>query len=351
MRCAECGYFNEEGSKFCSNCGSTLSTKKIPEKKKLKGSTTKILIVILVAVIAMVVFFSYITFFSYDIEEANNLVDKANREIQNGNNLLNSTLNPQINDFREISFDVETESALQTEIQYAKTTKQNAQQLMNTITTIKGNFNQAQNFFSETENLRLPTWYHDYIDLKIKALDKDLERMSKIEELLTNYILYYGFAENYLQGRDELYALMDELQDGLEDIDDGNFSSASSAFQSALSHLRESNDQLDAASAVISLDSLDQLLNQMEHIDSALEALSDATQFLSTGNISQAMYLLTLANEDLEGLGEAPTSLLEEQIDSWYDQNIQGLITDIEALLNEVNRYEQQAQQLYDQYA
>jgi Tfp pilus assembly major pilin PilA len=351
MRCPECGYNNEKGSKFCSNCGSALPPERKPEKKESKGGKSKIFIAALVVIIGVVIVVSYVALFSYEIEEANNLVDKANREIQNGNNVLNTMLSPQMTDFREITFDVETESAIETEIQYAKTTKQNAQQLTTTVTTIKGHLNQARNYFSETENLRLPAWYHDYIDLKIKALDKDMERMVKIEELLTNYTLYYGFAENYLQGRDELLALMDELEDGLEDIDDGNFSSAASAFQLALSHLRGSTTQLDAASHIISLDSLDQLLDQMGQIDSALESLSEATQSLSEGNISQAMSLLALANSDLAGLGEAPTSLLEEQIRTWYDQNIEELHTEIEALLNEVLQYEQQAQQLYDQYA
>jgi hypothetical protein len=351
VRCTECGFNNEDGSKFCSNCGSTLVPQKEPERKKSKGGRSKILIAALVVVILMVAVFSYITLFSYEIEEANDLVNKANREIQNGNNLLTTSISPQIADFREITFDLETESEQENEIQYARTSTQSAQQLMGTIPIIQGNFSTARDFFLETEDLRLPAWYHDYIELKIKAIDKDLERMSKIGELIANYALYYGFAENYLQGGDELRTLMDQLGDGLEDVEGGNFTSAASAFQSALSHLRESNTQFDAASDIIPLDSLDQLLDQMEHVDSALEALSDATQLLSTGDITQALTLLGLANNELEGLGEAPTTLLEDQISSWYNQNIEGLLSEIEQLLTEITQYEQEAQELYDQYA
>jgi len=350
VRCTECGFNNEDGSKFCSNCGSTLVPQKEPERKKSKGGRSKILIAAIIG-ISIVAVFSYITLFSYEIEEANDLVNRANSEIQNGNNLLTTSISPQIADFREITFDLETESEQENEIQYARTSTQSAQQLMGTLSVIQGNFSTARDFFLETEDLRLPAWYHDYIELKIKAIDKDLERMSKIGELLTNYALYYEFAENYLRGRDELRTLMDQLGDGLEDVEGGNFSSAASAFQSALSHLRESTTQFDAASGIIPLDSLDQLLDQMEHVDSALEALSDATQLLSTGDIAQALTLLGLANNELDGLGEASTDLLEDQISSWYNQNIEGLLSEIEQLLTEITQYEQEAQELYDQYA
>ncbi|MBU7032862.1 MAG: hypothetical protein HXS53_10045 [Theionarchaea archaeon] len=350
MRCTECGFNNEEGSKFCSNCGSTLLLQKEPDRVKGKGGRSKILIVALVAVICIVAVFSYLTFFSYEVEKANELVNKANREIQNGNNLLTTSISPKIADFREISFDLEA-AELESEIQYARTSAQNAQQLMNTIPAIQGNFRKARDYFLETEDLRLPQWYHDYIDLKVKALDKDLERVSNLGELLTNYTLYYGFAETYLQGGDELQALMDELEEGLEKVEDGNFSSATTAFQSALSHLRESTAQFTAADEFISLDSLDELLDQMEQIDSALEALSDATRLLSTGDIPQALNLLGLADSELDGLGEAPTALLKDQISSWYDQNIEGLLSDIQQLLTEIQALEQEAQELYDQYA
>lgn len=351
VRCTECGFNNEDGSKFCSNCGSTLVPQKEPERKKSKSGRSKILIAALVVVILMVAGFSYITLFSYEIEEANDLVNRANSEIQNGNNLLTTSISPHIADFREISFDLGTASQQDSEIQYARTSSQNARQLMSTIPVIQGNFSTARDFFSQTEDLRLPAWYHDYIELKIKAIDKDLERMSKIGELLTNYALYYGFAENYLRGRDELQVLMDELKDGLEDVEGGNFTSAASAFQSALSHLRESNTQFDAASDIIPLDSLDQLMDQMEHVDSALEALSNATQLLGIGDTTQALTLLGLANNELDGLGEASTDLLEDQISSWHNQNIEGLLSEIQQLLTEVQQLEQEAQELYDQYA
>lgn len=355
MRCLECGYDNEEGSAFCSNCGSTLSsqtpTKEEPQKRgKSKKRTSPLMIAAVATIIIIVGIVSYISLFSYDIQEANDLVEQANREIQNGNTLLTSSVRGKIAEYRKITFDLDTESELQNEIQYAKTTSQSAQQLTGTVTTIKGHFNNARNYFSQTHNLRLPAWYHDYIDLKIKAIDKDLERMSKIEELINNYILYYGFAEKYLQGRDELLTLMDALENGLEDVESGDFSSGASAFQTALSQLRESTVQFEDASTIISLDSLDELLDQMEHIDTALESLSDATQFLSSGDISQAMSLLALANDELAGVEKAPTALLEDQIDSWYETHILGLLTEIEHLLTQVTQYEQDAQELYDQH-
>lgn len=357
MLCPECGMENIEGSMFCSNCGARLVTEEMErplekreEKEKGKGkSKVKVIAVVAVAAVVVVVI-GLITFgFGDETDRANELVEMANREIGLGNEHLNA-VSVKLAEFREINFDLTIESAINQEIQYASGWKQDSLQLKTTIGRVKEHFEKAKGYYKDTEDLRLPGWYHEYIGLKVKALEKDLERMSKIEALLGNYVLYYGFAESYLRGEMLLMDVQDELDEGNSYLSDGNYSAAVDSFRDALSGLRDSQEEFVAAGEVIDLDFMDDLEEYLDGLGSALEALMQATQFLNLGNLLQANTLLDSANVELATL-ELPEGLMEEGLESWYDQHIEGLIEEIEELLSEVKQLEEEAKELYEENA
>jgi len=345
MKCPECDMVNKEGSRFCSNCGAPLVEKKRVEKKG-KGVIIAVAVVVVVAVAAV----SYFTVFGDETDKANELVDMANREVNLGNDFLVNDVSVKLAEFREIDFDLETESEINGEISKVSGWRQDAVGMKTTIGRVKDHFEKAKGYYEETKGLRLPGWYHEYVGLKIKALEKDLERMEKIDELLGNYVLYYGFAESYLRGEEALMGVEDELDEGNSYVENGNYSDAVDSYKDALEGLRDSQGYFSAAGEVIDLDYMDDLDEYLEGLDSALEALVQATELLELGNLFGADALLDSANVELATL-EVPEGLMEGGLREWYDMYIEGVIEEIEELLEEVKELEEEAEDLYEENA
>jgi hypothetical protein len=344
MKCPHCGMINEEGSSFCSNCGTPLVEREIP-KKKGKG---KILAGVVIAVI-VVASVGYFMFFGYETERANDLVEMANEEISKGNSILNTEVSPKFSEFREVDLDLDDEDEINQEIGHVSGWREDSEEMIDTVDEVIQHFESAKGFFEETEHLRLPEWYHEYIDLKVQAIEKDLERMEKMKMLLGNYGVYYGFCENYLNGELKLVDVMEDLDEGNSRLDSGRFGAASTMFESALEGLRESVDDFDAAGELIDLEYMDDLEEYVGHLDLALGWLKDATDFLGFGSLLQAAGLVEKADTELGFLGELSEDVLEEQLGLWYEQFVNGVYFEIEDLLEEVQRLEQQAAELYEE--
>ena len=348
MKCPSCRFENEEGSKYCSNCGAPLILANDVGGETDKGKNRGKIIagVLVVAVIA--VGLSYVMFFGYETERANELVELANNEIERGNEHLN-TVDVKLAEFREVNLDVDDEGEINSEVQVVSGFKQDAQQLKTTVGRVKDHFQKAKDYYEEADGLKLPGWYHEYIGLKVRALEKDLERMDKIEGLLDNYVLYYGFAESYLRAEVMLMDVLDALDEGNSRMGDGDYSGAVDSYKDALSQLRDSQEEFGNAGELIDLEYMEDLDVYLSGIDLALDALVDAAEFLNLGGFSQANTLLEDATEVLGSLGESPAPLVKEGLELWYEENIEKIISEIEVLLREVKQLEEEARDLYEE--
>lgn len=371
MICPQCGVVNEEDSRFCSNCGTLLDSEIVKKervvkevekdfeeeipKKKGKGV---VIAVLAVAIIVVAVVGGYFTVFGYEVERADELVDMANQEISQGNNLLNNTVSPKLSEFRKANVDLETENEINQEISTVKGWRNDAQDLMTTIDQVSNHLGKAKGYYMEVKELRLPGWYQEYIELKIQAVEKDLERMAKIRLLLGNYVVYYGFAENYLNGENELEDVLEDIEEGNKKLNEGDFDGAIALFESALEGIKDSKGDYGAAGELIDLDYVDDLDTYLDDLDSALETLVDAVELLDSlsflpvsslaEKVSGELNVVEGLSDRLEGLSERA---LEGQLDSWYEVYIEGLISEIEDLLEEVQRLEQRAKDLYEENA
>jgi tetratricopeptide (TPR) repeat protein len=350
---------NEEDSRFCSNCGALLvaeqTVKEVEDVKEKAPKKGVLVVVAAVAIIVVAVVGGYFVVFGVETERADELVSMGNQEISQGNSLYNSMVSPKLSEFRKANVDLEKESEINQEISTVKGWRNDAQDLMRTIDEVSNHFENAKGYYMDAKELRLPGWYDEYIGLKIQAVEKDLERMAKVRLLLGNYVAYYGFAENYLNGEKELEDVLDDIGKGNKKLKEGDFDGAVSFFESALEGIKDSKGEYGAAGELIDLDYVDDVDTYLDDLDSALETLVDAVELLDSFSFLPISSLVEKVSGELgivEGLSDEVAELseraLEGQLDSWYDVYIKGLISEIDDLLREVQRLEQQAENLYE---
>ncbi len=143
--------------------------------------------------------------------------------------------------------------------------------------------------------------------------------------------------------------VLDDLESGNTKLDQGDYSGAAGMYRDALDGLRDGKIEYTSAGDLIDLSYMEDLDEYLEYLDTALDALVDAAEFLGIGNVIQADTIMERASENLEDMGEVSEGMLENQLESWYDTNIEGLLQEIASLKEEVSDIEQDAKELYEQ--
>ena len=312
MRCPSCGRYIFKESTSCQYCGHQFG-KESGNGKRKKRRITRRHIAAFFVVILLGIFLFY--FLQHETETADRLVRAAQKEVEKGVEILQE-VERELYTLREIQF--ENVDNINSERDYALQSREKVQLLMPRLDEASVFFERAEAFCEKVEELSLPGWYRQYINVETEIVKTYAEYCTALKTISTNLIVYYEFSEHYLLGEQLLANLMDDMDRGNDNLERGEYGFAVAAFETALEQIRKAQEEFAAASKMIDLQYMTDFLSNVICMERALYNLSEAARQLELGNVDQANLLASLGTKELESLNPVNKVQLKTQISQWY---------------------------------
>ncbi|MBU7039812.1 MAG: zinc ribbon domain-containing protein [Theionarchaea archaeon] len=335
MFCPNCGRYIPADSPVCQYCGVNFTPRdKFPADK--------------VAALAVVVLLgaSAVYFMNYKIEDADTLVRAALKEMREGDEIL-QLVEGRLNAAEDIQF--ESDSHSKSEWEYAVRTKGEIQRLLPLLEDASSSYERAATFLVSCKGLRLPGWYHEYVETQLEIVSIRREYCDVLSEVSESYIMYYDFASCYLDGEQLLLAVMVDMNRGNDHLETKDYQFAFAAYESAIESLTNAEKAYIAAARIIDISYIDDSLTNLEHLEKALDSLSEAAHQLEIGNTEHASLLAELGIQEMSSLIEVNKLQLKREVAAWYEMHITEKQGKAQQLRQAIEELEEKAESLRSQ--
>jgi tetratricopeptide (TPR) repeat protein len=332
MFCPNCGRYIPPDTLVCQYCGEDFSPRKRFPADKIAGLAV-------VVVLGVSAFY----FMNYETEDADNLVRAALKEMQNGNEIL-QTVESELRGAEEIQFELEIYT--KSELEYVEKTKEEIQGVLPLVEDASSSYERAETFLTSCEGLRLPGWYHEYIRMQLKIVSAQKEYGAVLQKAGESCVTYYEFASYYLEGEQLLLTVMADMNRGNDNLEMKDYQFAFTAYESAIENLTEAEKAYSAAAKIIDLPYVDDSLTNMGHLEKALDSLSEAAHQLEMGNTENASLLAELGIQEMGSLIEVNKMQLKMQVSDWYKMHITDEMKKAQELNQTIKELEEEAESL-----
>ncbi|MBU7014044.1 MAG: zinc ribbon domain-containing protein [Theionarchaea archaeon] len=335
MFCPNCGRYVPADSPGCEHCGLDFRPKKRLPVDKIAAFAVMIVLGI-----------SAVYFMNYETEDADNLVRAALKEMQRGDEIL-QTVEGELFGAEEVQF--ESENHTRSELEYVEKMKGDVQCLLPLLEDASSSFERADTFLASCEELRLPGQYHEYVELQLKIVSTRKECCDVLQTVSESYVMYYEFAACYLEGEQLLLTVMTDMNRGNDHLEMKDYQFAFTAYESAIENLTDAEKAYTAAARVIDIPYIDDSLTNMEHLEKALDSLSEAARQLEMGNTENASLLAELGIRELGSLTEVNRLQLKLQVADWFEMYIAEKLRKAQELNLVIKELEDKAEPLKSQ--
>ncbi|MBU7022919.1 MAG: zinc ribbon domain-containing protein [Theionarchaea archaeon] len=332
MFCPNCGRYIPPDTLICQYCGEDFSPKRRFPVDKIAGLAV-------VVVLGM----SVVYFMDYETADADNLVRAALKEMQNGNEIL-QTVESELRGAEEIQF--ESEDHTKSELEYVEKTKEEIQRVLPLLEDASSSYERAEAFLASCEGLRVPGWYHEYVRIQLKIVSAQKEIGAALQKAGESYVMYYEFASYYLGGEQRLLTVMTDMNRGNDNLEMKDYQFAFTAYESAIENLIEAEEAYIAAAKIIDLPYIDNSLTNMGHLEKALDSLSEAARQLEMGNTGNASLLAELGTQEMGLLVDVNKMQLKMQVSDWYKMHITNEMQEVQELNQTIKELEEEAESL-----
>lgn len=353
MFCPHCGFSNEEDARFCVQCGKAFTAPRsagsIQKRIGVKKVATAAILILLIVGAAGYAFSPH-----YQTDEANKLIEQTNKAVADynialkDNTRLVESLKKAIEDLFRAAAVADVNSAQGS----LKTISEIISKLESNLREMKDHVSKAE-LMERIKELRVPGWYYEYVDMKLKATKTRAALLDKTEELLSTLKSAFRFLDNLLKVGANIDIARKQLQAAAVAADK-NIANAETSIRTALGAFQVAGFWLSRTQTEFETGSARELVNVLLKARRGVEAFIAATQKmleavrnLQQGNIAEADRLIRSATADVnKANAELQMGELRTEFDNWLSRSTNKAVSEINSLNREITALEDEADKL-----
>jgi len=258
-----------------------------------------------------------------------------------------ASIESELKDLRPVDLTYET-SSLNREIDYSKTARQNIADMKDELESIKDNHDDVSNALDDLGDLELLDWHYNYVDLHESILGKDNDRVAKTEELLENLDSYYAYSEQFLEGLIANVEMEENLQNGIDEYLEEDYSGAREEFENAKDKNSEVEAYVKEASIIMDFNYLDKIETNRQDAEEIIEKFIQVCDLVDQGSYDEASDLYEEADEDYRSLDRLHISDFKTENTNWWTKSITSVHEEIKELTRDIDDLEYNAKNLVE---
>ena len=212
-----------------------------------------------IAIVAILIFLAIIGLMiirgrrdRYEGDEASELLSEMNDQLQSIGKLW-TNIKSNLEDMKILSVEYDLPE-IRNQIDNMKTAREDIKEMKSDLESIRNHNYKTKKTLEEMEELELPEWIYDYIELQNERIKKDEERVDKTDNILTNLNLYYEYSEKFYEAKTAELNMEENLEQGINNFLEENINSAKEKFEEAMDNNTEVKKHIKAASEKIPLE-------------------------------------------------------------------------------------------------
>jgi hypothetical protein len=285
----------------------------------------------------------------YEIDDASKQLSEINDQLQSIGTLW-TNIKSNLEDMKLLTVENDI-SEIRNQIDDAKVARENINEIKSDLESIRKDQGKINETLEEMEQLELPEWIYDYIELQKERNEKDQERVDITDNMLTKLDLYYTYSEEFYEAKIAEINMEENLEEGINKFLEENIASAREKFEQAMDDNLEVQKHIEAASKIISFDYLEKASSNREDAEEIIRKLQEVCDLAEKGSYGEASDLFQEADKEYQELRRLYPSDLMPEHREWWSKNIDSSINDLRDLSRVIEDIDSQVKSLIKEHS
>ncbi|WP_455368846.1 hypothetical protein [[Eubacterium] cellulosolvens] len=285
----------------------------------------------------------------YEGDEASKLLSEINDQLQSTSTLW-TNIKSNLEDMKILTVEDDI-SEISNQIDNAKAAREDINEIKSDLESIRNNQDKINDALEEMEQLELPEWIFDYIELQKERNEKDQERVDKTDNMLTKLDLYYAYSQEFYEAKIAEINMEANLEEGINEFLEENIASAREQFEEAMDDNSNVKKCIEAASKIISFDYLEKASSNREDAEEIIRKLQEVCDLAEKGSYGEASNLFQEADKEYQELRRLYPSDLMPEHREWWSKNVDSSINDLRDLSRVIEDIESQVKSLIKEHS
>jgi len=342
--CSKCGEEMPLDAIYCQKCGYKVKSENVLSNigSKTPKNKSVIVVAVLITIIVAIVGGYYLMMPQYDFDTFNELIEKSNIEIEEGEKLeLDYTIEVLENNEENKNIDWTSGdiSSKEKNVTIFKDRVLKDKSMNSMLENAKSHYKNSENLFLEMKSLNLPNTYYEYINKNIDLVQKKQKELDLMIKLENNRNMFIQFLLYYTEGDIYRFKAGDEIK---KTLDSYSSTEIISSLDNAIHYTNLSITKWKNANNIIYTNALRNDINSLECIKSSVSELSNSYKARLKGEFYYTQNTVYDCR-NINGL----SGILSE-LSNWTDKNIAPMENEITILSNEITTLKEETEKMWN---